>query len=116
MEQGERFTKYELAAKVFCHERTAQRLLKKLKEEKKVCICGWVLNKHAWIPRYKFGPGKNQSPPRAMTVVERARKLRRNPEYREMEARKARARRLRNGAYKSKAKLQLFNLIVMRPA
>lgn len=115
LQQGERLTKYDLAAKAPCHVRTAQRILKKICEEEQVFISGWVLNKNAWIPRYKFGTSRNQTKPRALTGAERVRKLRKNPEYRAFEAMRARARRLRNGAFKSKAKREMFNLIVMRP-
>lgn len=116
LHQGESLTKDDLAAKAPCHERTAQRLLLKMCKNQEIHISSWVLKKNVWIPRYRIGAGKNKSKPRAMTKVERARKMRQNPEYREKEARNARMRRLKNGAFKSRAKHELFNLIVMRPS
>lgn len=78
---GERLTKYDLAEKAPCHQRTAQRVLSHIAEQcRVVSVVAWVPFRNQRIPAYGFGLTSKRKP-RAMSGAERARRRRReNPE------------------------------------
>lgn len=67
----------ELAEEVGVSHITAYRILRALKEQKVVHICGWEKDRlgRSQIPVFKFGEGKNKARPK-MTSAERTRAYR----------------------------------------
>lgn len=63
-------TKYELAEKVHCHHRTANRLALSLLAAGEIHIHKWVKEYNANIPVYRWGKGKNAPKPAALTKQE----------------------------------------------
>jgi len=78
--------KYELADLVACHQKTAQRILKKLNEERYVHVFKWEKCYRAWIPSYRFGDAKDKAKPKPKTNAETQRKRRKDIEVRWKEA------------------------------
>lgn len=110
LQTGKRLSKYDAAEVVPCDQRTAQRTLAKIHKEGKIHISTWVPHRHIKIPAYAFGEGKDKPKPKPIPRSKiRERYLSKN---REELNRKKRLKRLVNGAYKSRAKYEIFNLIV----
>ena len=112
LESGRTISKYDGAALVPCDQRTAQRTLAKIHKEGKIHISKWVPYQHIKIPAYTIGAGKDKPKPKPIPRD----KLTRNyvARHREEVNKRKRLKRLANGAYKSKAKYEIFNLIARR--
>lgn len=78
---GERLSKYDLAERAPCHQRTAQRVLIRLSTISRVVRrVAWVKHMNQRIAVYGFGV-RDKRKPRAMTACEIARRRRKeNPE------------------------------------
>lgn len=85
--------KYSLSNIAFCHNKTANAALKKLRDEKKIRIASWLNTGNHKIPVYALGYGKDAKRPRPMTKVESARKYRLDPEVCIAASMKKRAKR-----------------------
>lgn len=74
-------SKYFFAERVFCDQRTAQRVLKKLHEDGEIYVKGWdVCYKH-YIPVYANAPGIDAKYPRILGNKMHMRRWReRNPD------------------------------------
>lgn len=74
-------TKYDLAAAAPCHQRTAQRTLDKLVDEKLAHVASWQRHYKKWIPVVVAGVGANKRKPKPLSAAERARGWRKeNPD------------------------------------
>jgi hypothetical protein len=82
MEKGVHLSKYDVAERVFCHHRTAQRVLKKLHEEEFCKISGWAKANQSWIPVYSIGVKRDKKMPKPLTPAEISKRYKEaNPEY-----------------------------------
>lgn len=109
LESGKTLSKYDAADVVPCDQRTAQRTLAKIHKEGKIHISAWVPHRHIKIPAYAFGDGKDKPKPKPIPRS-KIRKKYLSKKGEEINRRK-RLKRLMNGAYKSRAKYEIFNLI-----
>lgn len=73
---GEALSKYDLARIAPCHQRTSQKILKKLHEMNQVRIIGWQKVYFQRIPIYHFSAGSDMPKPAAIENSARQRKLR----------------------------------------
>lgn len=112
LQDGRRLSKYDAAEMVPCHQRTAQRVLTRLHKEGAVRIVGWASPTHIKVPEYLWGKGKNKPKPKPLTGAEKNRRRLSDPDIRERVLLQRRAKRIIQGAYRSKAQKQIFNLIV----
>lgn len=112
LQQGQSVSKYDAADLVPCDQRTAQRTLAKIHKEGKIRVLEWRDHYQHKIPVYTFGFGNDAAKPKAMKRKYYVKKYR--EENREEINKKKRMSRLMKGAYKSKAKHEIFNLIVGR--
>lgn len=88
-------SKYDLASRAVCDQRTAQRALSALHADKLMHVASWVRCYHAWIPVYALGPGRDARKPAPMTSTHRTRLRRKDPEVCIAEAMAKRAARFR---------------------
>lgn len=112
LESGRTISKYDGAALVPCDQRTAQRTLAKIHKEGKIHISKWVPHHHIKIPAYTIGEGKDKPKPAPIPHIKSVRKHR--AKNREEINKRKKLKRLANGAYKSRAKYEIFNLIARR--
>ena len=66
----------ELAAKVYCTERSAQQMIKRLRLSGAVYIQKWIKSGRVWVAFYKYGIGRDAVKPPPLTPVERLRRHR----------------------------------------
>lgn len=109
LKSGNKLSKYDGAALVPCDQKWAQKMLAKIHKEGKIYISGWVTHHHSKIPVYRFGKGIDREKPAPIPNKEFVAKYRKA--NREEINRKKRLKKLANGAYKSRAKYEIFNLI-----
>lgn len=112
LKSGRKLSKHDAAALVPCHQRTAQRVLTKLHKDGSVKIVGWVEQYYQKIPAYLWGKGEDKPKPAPLTPAEKNRRYLSNPEIKDIELKRRRARRIIKGAFRHKAPNQIFNLIV----
>lgn len=90
---GLKFNKYYLAGIAHCDQRTAQRALKKLHENKVITIREWCKVYYIWIPVYGYGL-RDKAKPKPLTTKQRYKRYYSNPESAWKSAMKKRAKRL----------------------
>lgn len=112
LQQGESVSKYDAAGLVPCDQRTAQRTLAKIHKEGKIRISDWRDHYQHKIPVYVFGEGEDAVKPKPIPRLSYLKKYRKK--NKEEINKKKRMSRLVKGAYKSRAKHEIFNLIVGR--
>ncbi len=112
LQQGEVVSKYDAAKLVPCDQRTAQRTLAKIHKEGKIRVLQWRDHYQQKIPVYTFGVGDDAVKPKAIPRKRYIKKYR--EKNREEINKKKRISRLMKGAYKSRAKHEIFNLIAGR--
>lgn len=82
IEDGLQLSKYDVAGSVFCHHRTAQRILKKLHEEGVCKIARWTKSGQLWIPVYSKGTKRDKKMPPPLTAAEKSKRFKdRHPDY-----------------------------------
>ena len=91
LEAGERLCKHDVEN---CDQRSAQRALSKLHEQKLIHIVRWVSSYKQKIPVYALGIGRDAAKPRPISDRDRMRRMRKDPDYCLGELLKKRAKRL----------------------
>jgi hypothetical protein len=80
--EGGRLSKYDLAQKVFCDQRTAQRILDKLHKANDCSVVDWVKVYKQWIPVYAAKRKSDKPKPKPLTKAESSKKFKKNhPDY-----------------------------------
>lgn len=90
---GQRMTKYDLAASAPCDPKTAQRTLTALRSELLIRVAKWVPVYRQKIPMYVLGKGRDRRKPKPLSGQERMRIRRTDPSYSMSELMKKRAKR-----------------------
>ena len=94
LEQGHAMSKHDAAARVFCDQRTAQKILVKLHSERKIFIVRWEPSYQQLIPVFSKGTNKNKPKPKPISNKVRLRNKRRtDPEFCIREAMRKRQKR-----------------------
>lgn len=85
LHEGIELSKYDLAFRARCDQRTAQRILKKFHAEGRIKIASWAPIYTKRIPVYKVG-GTDAPKPAPVPPAEAQAKRRKNPDVRAREA------------------------------
>ena len=85
-------TKYDLAKAAPCHQRTAQRVWKKLHKERVVTVIKWVQHYRHMIPVY--GQGTTQPKPKPKTRAQISKKYMNDTEHKIQRLMRDRANRI----------------------
>lgn len=93
--QGRSVCARELAAIVFCHRRTAARMLLHLHRKGLVYITGWQRGVGPMLPIYALGVGVDVDKPAPLTALEKVRMYRARVSVEERDFAMARRRQLR---------------------
>ena len=66
----------EVAAKVYCSERSAQRIINRLRQQGVVHIQEWRRSIDVWVAVYRYGIGSDAAKPKPLTAQERLKRWR----------------------------------------
>ena len=66
----------EVATKVYCTERSAQRIINRLRQQGVIHIQEWRRSDDVWVAVYRYGIGSDAAKPKPMTAQERLKRWR----------------------------------------
>ena len=66
----------EVATKVYCTERSAQRIINRLRQQGVIHIQEWRRSDDVWVAVYRYGIGTDAAKPKPMTPAERLKRWR----------------------------------------
>lgn len=66
----------EVATKVYCTERSAQRIINRLRQQGVIHIQEWRRSDDVWVAVYRYGIGTDAVKPKPMTAQERLKRWR----------------------------------------